>query len=372
MSKVVFKDIVKMYGDFTAVHGANLEIEDGEFMVLVGPSGCGKTTLLRMVAGLEEITNGEMYIGERLVNEISPKDRDIAMVFQNYALYPHMDVYNNMAFGLKLRKSPKAEIDKRVNEAAELLDLTDRLKHKPRQLSGGQRQRVALGRAIVRNPQVFLFDEPLSNLDAKLRVHMRAELQILHRRLQTTTIYVTHDQVEAMTLGSRVAVMSAGHLRQVDTPQNLYDNPRNKFVAGFIGSPSMNFINVTVVSKGEGIQLVSESFSVTVPNNKVDYLKGHIDRQIILGIRPENFSLDHGSSSESFIHAKVGVLEPLGDELIVYGEADGQEVVASLDPREKVTPEQSVRLAVDMQHMHAFDPDTEESLLIREEAIATA
>jgi len=372
MAKVSFKDVVKMYGDFTAVHGANLEIEDGEFMVLVGPSGCGKTTLLRMVAGLEEITNGGMYIGDRLVNDVSPKDRDIAMVFQNYALYPHMDVYNNMAFGLKLRKSPKEEIDKRVNEAAELLDLTDRLKHKPRQLSGGQRQRVALGRAIVRNPQVFLFDEPLSNLDAKLRVHMRAELQMLHRRLQTTTIYVTHDQVEAMTLGSRVAVMSAGHLQQVDTPQNLYDHPKNKFVAGFIGSPSMNFINVTVTGKDEGIQLVSDSFSVTVPNDKINYLKGHIDRQIILGVRPENFSLDRASSSESFINAKIDVLEPLGNELIIYGEADGQGVVAQLDPREKVSAEQSVRLAVDMQHMHAFDPETEQSLFVKEEAAVAA
>ena len=372
MAKVSFKNVVKMYGDFTAVHGANLDIEDGEFMVLVGPSGCGKTTLLRMVAGLEEITGGELYIGDRLVNDVSPKDRDIAMVFQNYALYPHMDVYNNMAFGLKLRKTPKSEIDQRVNEAAELLDLTERLRHKPRQLSGGQRQRVALGRAIVRYPQVFLFDEPLSNLDAKLRVHMRAELQLLHRRLQTTTIYVTHDQVEAMTLGSRVAVMSDGHLRQVDTPQNLYDRPQNKFVAGFIGSPSMNFLNVTVAGKGDSVQLVSDSFTLNAPKSKAAHLQNHLDRQIILGIRPENFSLDHGGNADSFINAKVGVLEPLGDELIIYGEADGQDVIAQLDPREKVAAEQSVRLAVDMEHMHAFDPDTEESLLIPQEAAVAA
>jgi len=363
MAKVSFKDVSKMFGDFVAVDKTNLEVEDGEFMVLVGPSGCGKTTLLRMVAGLEEISGGELYIGEKLVNNVSPKDRDIAMVFQNYALYPHMDVYNNMAFGLKLRKLPKAEIDRRVQDASNLLGLNERLKHKPRQLSGGQRQRVAVGRAIVRDPHVFLFDEPLSNLDAKLRVQMRAELQRLHRRLQTTTIYVTHDQVEAMTLGHRVAVMRRGVLQQVDTPQNLYDHPTNRFVAGFIGSPSMNFVRVPVTVSGHQIKLKSTSFDVTVPSKHAASLKPYDGKEIILGVRPENFSLDEAQSAQSYFNVKVTVLEPLGDELIIYAETEGQEVVAQLDPRAKVEAEQDLRLAVDMDHMHAFDPETELSLI---------
>jgi multiple sugar transport system ATP-binding protein len=363
MARVVFDGVTKKFGEFVAVSGTQLEIEDGEFMVLVGPSGCGKTTLLRMVAGLEEITAGELFIGERKVNDVSPKDRDIAMVFQNYALYPHMDVYGNMAFGLKLRKAPKAEIEQRVQQAAELLGLTERLRHKPRQLSGGQRQRVAVGRAIVRQPQVFLFDEPLSNLDAKLRVQMRAELQRLHRKLQTTTIYVTHDQVEAMTLGSRVAVMNAGLLQQVDTPQNLYDRPANKFVAGFIGSPSMNFLQVRVALGDGKVHLRGESFAFEVSSDRAEPLKAYADKPITLGIRPENFHVDHNQEAHSFLEAKVGVLEPLGDELIIYAEVDGQEIVAQLDPREGVKAEQTVRLAVEMAHMHAFDPESEDSIL---------
>jgi len=362
MAKVVIKNLTKRFGDFTAVNETNMDIEDGEFMVLVGPSGCGKTTLLRMVAGLEDITEGELYIGERLVNDVSPKDRDIAMVFQNYALYPHMDVYNNMAFGLKLRKESKTEIDKRVQNAAELLDLKERLKHKPRQLSGGQRQRVAVGRAIVRNPHVFLFDEPLSNLDAKLRVQMRAELQRLHRRLTTTTIYVTHDQVESMTLGKRVAVMKDGVLQQVDTPQNLYDNPANKFVAGFIGSPAMNFLQVHVVEGESGLEFKGQSYHMRIPSDKSSVLKAYTNKPIFMGIRPENFILDHNQDTTSYLEVTVSVLEPLGDELIVYGDVDGQEVVAKLDPRVHVVPDQTIRFGLQMEHMHAFDPETEKTV----------
>jgi len=363
MAKVLFKGVTKRFAEFTAVNRVDLQVEDGEFMVLVGPSGCGKTTLLRMAAGLEEITEGELYIGERLVNNVSPKDRDIAMVFQNYALYPHMDVYNNMAFGLKLRKTPKEEIRKRVHAAAELLDLNDKLRNKPRQLSGGQRQRVAVGRAIVRYPQVFLFDEPLSNLDAKLRVQMRAELQQLHRRLRTTTIYVTHDQVEAMTLGQRVAVMNKGALQQVDTPQNLYDHPANLFVAGFIGSPAMNFLNVTVRSAQHDVVLESRSFRLMAPAAHAAVLGPFADKPIVLGIRPENFKISKQQPSEGFLDIKVNVLEPLGDELLVHGEVDGQTVVAQLEPRQQVSPDQTLRLAVEMQHMHAFDPQTEQAII---------
>jgi multiple sugar transport system ATP-binding protein len=364
MADVTFTDVTKMFGDFTAVDKANLHIEDGEFMVLVGPSGCGKTTLLRMAAGLEEITSGELQIGDRKVNDDSPKDRDIAMVFQNYALYPHMDVYKNMAFGLKLRKIPKPEIDRRVKEAADLLGLNERLHHKPRQLSGGQRQRVAVGRAIVRDPQVFLFDEPLSNLDAKLRVQMRAELQRLHRRLKTTTIYVTHDQVEAMTLGSRVAVMKDAVMQQIDTPQNLYDFPTNRFVAGFIGSPAMNFSDVIVVEEDGKVKMVGESFKLIVPPEKEAAIRPFMGEHITFGIRPENLSLDKDGTAESYFEVLVGVLEPLGDELVIYGESDGHELVAQLEPRAQVEAEQIIRLSVDMEHMHAFDPVTEESLFI--------
>jgi multiple sugar transport system ATP-binding protein len=363
MAKVLFKDVTKMFGDYTAVEKANLEIEDGEFMVLVGPSGCGKTTLLRMAAGLEEITSGELYIGDRKVNDDSPKDRDIAMVFQNYALYPHMDVYKNMAFGLKLRKTQISEIDRRVKEAADLLGLNERLHHKPRQLSGGQRQRVAVGRAIVRDPQVFLFDEPLSNLDAKLRVQMRAELQHLHRRLRTTTIYVTHDQVEAMTLGSRVAVMKDAIMQQIDTPQNLYDYPSNRFVAGFIGSPAMNLSDVTVVIDDGKLKLKGQTFSLTVPAEKEAALHPYVGKQITFGIRPENLHLYNEQLAESYFEVLVSVLEPLGDELIIYGESDGHELIAQLEPRAQVEPDQVIRLSVDMDYMHAFAPDSGKSLL---------
>ena len=362
MAKVAFSNVTKKFGDFTAVKQANLEIEDGEFMVLVGSSGCGKTTLLRMAAGLEEITEGQMSIGERVVNDVSPKDRDIAMVFQNYALYPHMSVYQNMAFGLKLRKTPKAEIDRRVKEAAELLGLENRLDHKPRQLSGGQRQRVAVGRAIVRNPQVFLFDEPLSNLDAKLRVQMRAELQRLHRRLTTTTIYVTHDQVEAMTLGKRVAVMEHGVLRQVATPQDLYDHPSNKFVAGFIGSPAMNFLEANVTSEAGKLSLGGEGFQLQVPENKAGAFQSLSSRSVSFGIRPEDLKIEKVESSDAYLDVKVTVVEPLGDEIVIYGEIGDNEIVAQLPPRIQVEAEQTLRLYVDMDHMHAFDPETENTI----------
>ncbi len=365
MARVVFKDVTKKYGDFEAVSQANLEIEDGEFMVLVGPSGCGKTTLLRMVAGLEEITAGELYIGERLINNVTPKDRDIAMVFQNYALYPHMDVYSNMAFGLKLRKFAKAKIDSRVQETADLLGLKDQLKKKPRQLSGGQRQRVAVGRAIVRAPQVFLFDEPLSNLDAKLRVQMRAELQRLHRRLQTTTIYVTHDQVEAMTLGQRVAVMRRGVIQQVDTPQTLYDHPTNLFVAGFIGSPAMNFLRAEVAEEAGVLVLRGEGYQVRVPEDRAEALLPYKGRTVTFGIRPENLNFDPDGAAESFVEVQITVVEPLGDEQVIYGDVGGQEVVAQLDPRAQLEPEQTLRLGVEMEHMHAFDPDDEQSVFAK-------
>ncbi|CAG0961924.1 partial sulfate transport system ATP-binding protein, partial [Anaerolineae bacterium] len=288
MASVTYKNVVKKFGDLTIIKNLNIVVEDKEFLVLVGPSGCGKTTALRLLAGLEEITDGEIVIDDRVVNDVAPKDRDIAMVFQSYALYPHLSVYDNMAFGLKLRKTSKDEIKRRVNEAAEILGITDLLQRKPRQLSGGQRQRVAVGRAIVREPKVFLFDEPLSNLDAKLRVQMRAEISKLHQRLQTTFIYVTHDQTEAMTMASRIAVITKGNLQQLDTPQNLYDHPNNLFVAGFIGSPAMNFFPAKLVKQGEKILVDSGDFQVTIPDSHSAPYKSMDGRSVIFGIRPEN------------------------------------------------------------------------------------
>src|SRR5213080_984405 len=288
MAQVVLKDLNKKYDEVHAVKDVNLTIRDKEFMVLVGPSGCGKTTTLRMVAGLEEITSGEIAIGDRIVNDLPPKDRDIAMVFQNYALYPHMSVYDNMAFGLKMRKFPKAEIQKRVQDAAEILGIQELLKRKPRQLSGGQRQRVAVGRAIVRHPQVFLFDEPLSNLDAKLRVQMRVELKRLHDRLETTAIYVTHDQAEAMTLGDRVVVMRDGMVHQEGAPLELYQHPANRFVAGFIGSPAMNFIPVTITESNGSLRAESSGLNIRLPDETAQRLRGHVNREVTLGVRPED------------------------------------------------------------------------------------
>lgn len=367
MAEVLLKDVTKKFGNFVAVNRVSLEITDGEFVVLVGPSGCGKTTTLRMIAGLEEVTEGSIYIGGKLVNDVPPKDRDIAMVFQNYALYPHMDVYNNMAFGLKLRKVPKKEIDRRVREVAEMLGITDKLRAKPRELSGGQRQRVALGRAIVRNPKVFLFDEPLSNLDAKLRVRMRAELQELHQRLKTTSIYVTHDQVEAMTLGHRIAVMKDGQVLQYESPRVIYDQPANMFVAGFIGSPPMNFIPVRLVEENGYVVLQGRGFKLVVPPERAtEGVRSYIGREVVFGLRPEDIrTLDtvrEPPKGRTF-QGRVKVRETLGDELIVYADVAGDVIVAKLDPRLHIEPGQEVTFVAMFEHMHLFDRDTEKAIL---------
>jgi len=353
MAEVTLTNVTKRFGDFTAVKSLTMEIEDGKFTVLVGPSGCGKTTTLRMIAGLEETSEGEIKIGERVVNRVPPKDRDIAMVFQNYALYPHMDVYNNMAFGLKLRKTPKTQIKERVNEAAELLGITDKLKSKPRELSGGQRQRVAVGRAIVRDPKVFLFDEPLSNLDAKLRVQMRTELEQLHHKLKTTTIYVTHDQVEAMTLGDRIAVMKDGVVQQYAPPQETYDHPSNQFVAGFIGSPAMNFLPASVSRESGRVVLTGEGFRIGLPASAPE----NLPERVVMGVRPEDLD-GPASDAADAITLRVSVTEQLGNALLVYGYVDEAQVVASLDPHRRVEVDSSVHLKVNLDTLHVFDPET--------------
>jgi multiple sugar transport system ATP-binding protein len=329
-------------------------------MVLVGPSGCGKTTTLRMVAGLEEITAGEISIGERVVNDLPPKDRDIAMVFQNYALYPHMSVYDNMAFGLKMRKFPKTEIQKRVQEAAEILGIQELLKRKPRQLSGGQRQRVAVGRAIVRHPQVFLFDEPLSNLDAKLRVQMRVELKRLHERLETTAIYVTHDQVEAMTLGSRVVVMKDGWVQQVGEPMEIYTRPQNKFVAGFIGSPAMNFIPVTIAETSGSLHAQANGLRVKVPAALQARLGAYKGQPITLGVRPEDLRVSSSTDVDTTFEAVVEVVEPLGAEILLDATVAGQSVVARVEPSVKARPHEKIRFSFVPERMHFFDNKTEQ------------
>jgi multiple sugar transport system ATP-binding protein len=359
MAQVVLKDLNKKYDEVHAVKDVNLTIRDKEFMVLVGPSGCGKTTTLRMVAGLEEITAGEIHIGDRVVNDLPPKDRDIAMVFQNYALYPHMSVYDNMAFGLKMRKFPKPEIEKRVREAADILGIQELLKRKPRQLSGGQRQRVAVGRAIVRHPQVFLFDEPLSNLDAKLRVQMRVELKRLHERLETTAIYVTHDQVEAMTLGSRVVVMKDGYVQQVGEPLEIYGRPANRFVAGFIGSPAMNFIPVTIAEEAGGLWASASNFRVRVPASSAASLGGYKGVGVTLGVRPEDLRIG-GDPQDSSFDAMVDVVEPLGAELLLDTSVAGQSVVARVDPSTKAKPHDKLRLTFVPERIHFFDAKTEQ------------
>ncbi|MEF8836460.1 MAG: sn-glycerol-3-phosphate ABC transporter ATP-binding protein UgpC [Candidatus Bipolaricaulota bacterium] len=366
MAEVRLKNVTKMFGDLTAVDSANLTIEDSEFIVLVGPSGCGKTTTLRCVAGLEEPTEGEVYIGDRVVNGVPPKDRDIAMVFQNYALYPHMDVYNNIAFGLKLRKMPKDEIEERVNRTAELLGIHSKLDSKPKELSGGQRQRVAVGRAIARNPKVFLFDEPLSNLDAKLRVQMRAELQELHHNLETTSMYVTHDQVEAMTLGNRVAVIDEGVIQQYAAPQEIYDYPSNKFVAGFIGSPSMNFLDARIKEEDGNVYVEGDGFNLLLPDKITDPVEGKSGKEVTFGVRPEDLTAEQtvheGDETKSF-DTHVLVTEPLGDEIIVHAEVGDQEIVAQLDPRVDIEPHQDVTLFADMDYIHIFDKNTEEAIV---------
>ncbi|BAS28740.1 ABC transporter ATP-binding protein [Limnochorda pilosa] len=366
MAKVVLEHVTKRFGNVEAVKDANIDIPDKEFVVLVGPSGCGKSTTLRMVAGLEEITAGNIFIGENLVNDVPPKDRDIAMVFQNYALYPHMDVYNNMAFGLKLRKFPKADIDRRVKEAARILGIENLLQRKPKELSGGQRQRVAVGRAIVREPKVFLMDEPLSNLDAKLRVQMRAELSKLHNRLQTTIIYVTHDQTEAMTMGDRIVVMKDGLIQQIGAPLEIYHKPNNIFVAGFIGSPAMNFVEVVLRKDEQGRYWVeNEVFRLRVPDEKareIQNLPAYVDKKVVFGIRPENIEdaeiVPDGHEDVSFV-ANVDVVEPMGAEVYAYLNVGDQAMVARLDAASKAKDGEQHRVLIEMEKMYLFDPETE-------------
>ncbi len=359
MAKVVLKNVSKSFpGGAIAVNNVNITCEEKEFLILVGPSGCGKSTTLRMIAGLEELSSGEIWIDDTLVNDIPPKDRDIAMVFQNYALYPHMTVYENMAFGLKLRKYPKEEIKQRVNEAAEILGIQDLLNRKPKQLSGGQRQRVAVGRAIVRKPKVFLFDEPLSNLDAKMRVQMRAEISKLHTRLQATMIYVTHDQVEAMTMGDRIVVMKDGLVQQVADPINLYDKPRNRFVAGFIGSPSMNFIEGSLLKRANGLFFDEDNFQLKLPEEMAQAVSDR-DGEIVLGIRPEDIYdkvYAANASQDNTITATVEVVEPMGSEAYLYLTTGKTPFIARVDTHEQVEVNTDIELVFDLSKAHLFDP----------------
>ncbi len=375
MASLSLRNVYKRYpGGVTAVTDFNLEIKDKEFIILVGPSGCGKSTTLRMVAGLEEISDGEIYIGDRLINDVAPKDRDIAMVFQNYALYPHMSVFDNMAFGLKLRKTPKDEIRRRVEEAARILDIEHLLERKPKALSGGQRQRVALGRAIVREPKVFLLDEPLSNLDAKLRAQMRTEISKLHQRLGTTFIYVTHDQTEAMTMGTRIVVMKSGLVQQVDTPQNLYLYPCNLFVAGFIGSPQMNFIESKILKEGDDfyVEFGSEDtktragvkYKIKLPadKNKDDCLVPYIGKEVIMGIRPEDVHNEEDlvkMYKDGIVEANVEVTELMGAETYLYMNCEGQSINARVAPTNTARPGDKIQIAIEPQKIHIFDKDTE-------------
>jgi multiple sugar transport system ATP-binding protein len=367
LASVTFDHVTKRFDSVVAVQDFDLEIPDKEFLVLVGPSGCGKSTTLRLLAGLEEISEGKIYIGDRLVNNVPARDRDIAMVFQSYALYPHMSVFDNMAFALTLHKVRKDEIRRRVSEAAQILDIGDLLKRKPRQLSGGQRQRVALGRAIVRDPAVFLFDEPLSNLDAKLRVQTRAELSKLHQRLGSTFIYVTHDQVEAMTMATRIAVMKDGVLQQVGTPQELYERPANTFVAGFIGSPAMNFFAVRIAATGEDVYLDAGSFKVEVPPTKAQALTAHLGKRIVFGIRPENIhdrEFQPADIQGAALEAQVDVTELMGNEVFLHLLVNGAQFLARVDPRTKARPGNTIQVVFDMDRMHAFDSATEEAIAL--------
>ncbi len=365
MASVTYENVTKTFGEVVAVNDLDIQIEDKEFLVFVGPSGCGKTTSLRLLAGLEEITDGNIYIGDRLVNDVPPKDRDIAMVFQSYALYPHMSVYDNMAFGLKLRRTAKSEIERRVQEAAGILGIGELLDRKPKQLSGGQRQRVAVGRAIVREPHVFLMDEPLSNLDAKLRVQTRAQLIKLHQRLETTFIYVTHDQMEAMTMGTRIAVMNDGLLQQLDTPQNLYDRPDNIFVAGFIGSPAMNFFDVTLVGTAEEMYVDGGTFKLRVPADKISSLRDHLGKEVIFGVRPEDIHARPYVPSdipEASMQVEVDVTELMGNEIFLYLLTGKTSFTARVDPRVRTRSGEEIEVAVNMDNMHIFDPETEQAV----------
>ncbi|MBW2059585.1 MAG: sn-glycerol-3-phosphate ABC transporter ATP-binding protein UgpC [Deltaproteobacteria bacterium] len=362
MAEIRLSNVTKKFGDVTAVNNINLVAQDKEFLALVGPSGCGKTTTLRMIAGLEEPTEGDIYIEERKVNNVAPKDRDIAMVFQNYALYPHMNVYKNMSFGLRLRKFPKEEIDQRVNEGAKMLGIEELLGRKPKELSGGQRQRVAMGRAIVRKPKVFLFDEPLSNLDAKLRVAMRGELAKLHERLETTIVYVTHDQVEAMTLASRIVVMNQGHIMQIGTPLEVYNNPKNLFVAGFIGSPAMNFLDARVVEDNGVLVVQGEGFKLPIPKHLYERFGKAKDQEVILGIRPEHIydkEIKGPFPGGEVLKATVDVFEPLGSEVILQAACGPYEITACVDPRTRARVHDDVEFLVDMNLIHLFNKETE-------------
>jgi multiple sugar transport system ATP-binding protein len=374
MADVILEHVWKIYEKkVEAVKDANLNIADKEFCVLVGPSGCGKTTTLRMVAGLEEITKGTVKIGDKVVNDVEPKDRDIAMVFQNYALYPHMNVYQNMSFGLKLRHFPKDEIDRRVKEASKILGIEEFLDRKPKQLSGGQRQRVALGRAIVRNPKVFLFDEPLSNLDAKLRVQMRSELKKLHVRLNATMIYVTHDQVEAMTMADRIVVMSTGLIQQIGTPFDIYHYPDNVYVAGFIGSPSMNFMKATVVWKDNALWVkLSEGSVIKIPKIYEEELGDYKDKEIIFGVRPEDIydkMFAVAGTPENTVKVKVDVIEPLGNQTMLHARIGDDIIVAAVDPKTEAQIDQSMDLVFDMSMMRAFDAQTQKAIMTKEKLI---
>src|SRR6476659_5674913 len=363
MARVAMRSLNKKYDEVHAVIDVNLDIRDQEFVVLVGPSGCGKTTTLRMVAGLESITGGQISIDEKVVNELPPMDRDIAMVFQNYALYPHMTVYDNMAFGLKMRKFATPEIARRVKEAADILGIQELLRRKPRQLSGGQRQRVALGRAIVRHPQVFLFDEPLSNLDAKLRVQMRVELKKIHNRLSTTAIYVTHDQVEAMTLGDRVVVMKDGVVQQVGEPLELYSRPANKFVAGFIGSPAMNFVPVTVTEADGSLIAENSGLRIKLPDEIAQRLRGHIGREVILGVRPEDLTVAGSADLDHpCFDAVIEVVEQLGSEILLDMKVGEGVMVASVEPTVRVKVADKLRVAMRRSRLHVFDAQTEAAI----------
>ena len=385
MANVVFDHVVKRYaGDVLAVNDLNMEVKDKEFLVLVGPSGCGKSTALRMIAGLEEISDGTISIGARVVNNVAPKDRDIAMVFQNYALYPHMDVFDNMGFALKLRHMPKDQIKQRVEAVADSLGIKHLLSRKPRALSGGQRQRVALGRAIVREPQVFLMDEPLSNLDAKMRVSTRAEINKLHQRLQTTTVYVTHDQVEAMTMGDRIAVMKDGLLQQLDTPQHLFNNPANMFVAGFIGSPAMNLLSMNVEQANSDVFLISQGtgqdsgMRLRVPDRYRNQLSHFTGKQVVFGLRPQDIHdarfakgmLDEGEDPEDLVNVRtrVDVVEPMGGEVYIYLINGQNSINSRVDARTEVKPGDAIDVSFNMDKMHAFDPETQESILSQAKA----
>jgi multiple sugar transport system ATP-binding protein len=364
MAQVALRSIVKTFDKTPAVQGIDLDIADREFIVLVGPSGCGKSTTLRMIAGLEEATSGEIYIGDQLVNDVPPKDRDIAMVFQNYALYPHMTVYENMSFGLRLKKFPKPEIKERVENAARILDITDLLDRRPKQLSGGQRQRVAMGRAIVRNPKVFLFDEPLSNLDAKLRVQMRTEIKKVHQKVTTTTVYVTHDQVEAMTLADRVVVMNGGKIEQIGSPNEVYHRPQTRFVAGFIGSPAMNFIPCQLVdgngTSGLSVRL-SDGLSFPVPADRVARYRPHAGRELIFGLRPEDIIEKRGDlpPGRAAFDVQLDVVEPMGMETMVYFLVEGVEVCGRVNPDAAGRAGETMPLVADLNHMHLIDPRTD-------------